>query len=335
MSKRAVVVGAGGISGAWFPPLKAEGVDVAGIVDLDEARARSQAQKHGLDAFISTDLPATLRKVKPDFVVDLTVPGAHCSVTCTALRMGCPVIGEKPMAASMAQARRMVRTAEAAGKLYMVSQSRRYDARHAGIARFIGGDGLGALTTINCAFYIGAHFGGFRDAMPHPLILDMAIHHFDLARMFSRADPVSVYAQAFNPRGSWYKGDAAASCIFEMSDGLVFTYTGSWCAEGMHTSWHGDWRLVGEQGSMVYERDQPPVGERVTGDTGFHRTKSSCDVNPVETPEGQRGAIREFLAALNGGPAPQGECHDNIKSLAMVFGAIESARRGRRVVIRT
>lgn len=51
------------------------------------------------------------------------------------------------------------------------------------------------------------------------------------------------------------------------------------------------------------------------------------------TYEGQRGAIREFLAALQGGPVPQGECHDNIKSLAMVFGAIESSRKGRRVAI--
>ena len=37
MSYRAVVVGAGGISGAWFPPLKAEGVDVVGGGDADEA----------------------------------------------------------------------------------------------------------------------------------------------------------------------------------------------------------------------------------------------------------------------------------------------------------
>ena len=29
-----------------------------------------------------------------------------------------------------------------------------------------------------------------------------------------------------------------------------------------------------------------------------------------------------------------GECHDNIKSLAMVFGAIESAKLGQRVAIR-
>lgn len=56
-----------------------------------------------------------------------------------------------------------------------------------------------------------AHFGGFRDKMPSPLILDMAIHHFDLARYMSGADPVAVYAKEFNPAGSWYKGDVSAT----------------------------------------------------------------------------------------------------------------------------
>jgi len=31
---------------------------------------------------------------------------------------------------------------------------------------------------------------------------------------------------------------------------------------------------------------------------------------------------------------PQSECHDNIKSLSMVFAAIESAKKGRRVLIK-
>ncbi len=50
--------------------------------------------------------------------------------------------------------------------------------------------------------------------------------------------------------------------------------------------------------------------------------------------EDQHGALREFLAALRGGPAPQGECHDNIRSLEMAFGALASARRRRRGVVR-
>jgi predicted dehydrogenase len=332
---KAVVAGAGGIAGAWFPPLKAESVEVAGIVDLDPARAREKAQKHGLTCATDSRLGPMLRRVKPDFVVDLTVPDAHCRVTCTALAAGCHVIGEKPMAASMTQARRMVRAAEKAGRLYMVSQSRRYEKRHAALKAFLAGGEVGPLTTLTCDFFMGCHFGGFRDEMPSPLVLDMAIHHFDLARMLSGADPVAVYAKEFNPAGSWYKGDVSASCVFEMTNGVVFTYCGSWCAEGVHTSWHGDWRFQGVRGSVLYERDQVPHGAAVAGDAGFNRPKRTFEVADIEIPANtQHGALKEFLAAIRGGPAPQGECHDNIKSLAMVFGAIESARRGRRIAIK-
>ncbi len=336
MSKeRVVVVGAGGISNAWFKPLAAEELQVVGIVDLDESRARAQAERYGLDAECSSDLARTLRRTKPDVVVDLTVPEAHCRVTCTALRAGCHVIGEKPMASSMAEARRMVRASEESGRLYMVSQSRRYVPRHRGLRAELQGGRIGELTTVNCDFFMGCHFGGFRDEMQSPLILDMSIHHFDLARMMTGATPVAVYAREFNPRGSWYGGDASANCIFEMSDGIFFRYSGSWCAEGMHTSWHGDWRFVGTEGTIRYEGDQPPRGEMVTGQKGFSRSLERFEVQDVaDEANGQHGALRELLAYLREGTPPQGECHDNIQSLAMVFGAIESSRKGRRVPVR-
>jgi predicted dehydrogenase len=366
MSERCVVVGAGGISNAWFPPLKAEGVEIAAIVDLRLEAAVGQAKRYELDSYTTTSLGRALRRTQPDFVVDLTVPEAHCKVTCQALRAGCHVIGEKPMAASMREARRMVKAAEESGKLYMVSQSRRWDAKHETLRRTIAAGEVGQVTTVNCDFYLGAHFGGFRDEMPSPLILDMAIHHFDLARFFTGLDPVAVYAQEFNPVGSWYRGDVAASCIFEMTPGVechgapgashpslgagchgvrdgaprdtntvIFTYRGSWCAEGCHTSWNGDWRIVGDRGTVVYDHDQDPHGQVVAGTEGFNRPLRDAAIATTEVPHGgMHGALRELLHYLRTGTRPQTECHDNIKSLAMVFGAIESSRKGRRVEVK-
>ena len=332
----AVVVGAGGISRAWFGPLKAEKVAIPAVVDLNIDAARKRITEFELDgAEASSDLKATLARHQPDFVVDLTVPEAHAKVTCTALEAGCHVIGEKPMAASMAEARRMVRAAEKAGKMYMVSQSRRWNATHERISRVLTGGKLGDLTTVNCQFYIGAHFGGFRDAMDSPLILDMAIHHFDLVRYMTGADPVSVYAHEYNPKGSWYAGDVAATCIFEMTGGLVFTYCGSWCAEGCGTSWEGDWRIVGTKGSMLYAGGAEPTAELVTGQPKFIR-----DRKPLTLPAARlkhptmHGALREMLAFLRTGKQPQTECHDNIQSLAMVFAAIDSSRKGRKVPVK-
>ena len=163
--ERAVLVGAGGISGAWFGPLIGEKVHVVGVVDINIENARNRVARFELDCEIGTDLKAMLKKTRPDFVVDCTTPEAHCPVTCAALRAGCHVVGEKPMASSMASARRMVRTSEQTGRMYMVSQSRRWSARHDVVRRAVTGGKIGNVTTINCDFYIGAHFGGFRAEM--------------------------------------------------------------------------------------------------------------------------------------------------------------------------
>ncbi len=44
--------------------------------------------------------------------------------------------------------------------------------------------------------------------------------------------------------------------------------------------------------------------------------------------------MREFLGCVRSGKKPQTVCTDNIKSLAMVFGAIESAEKGKKVKIK-
>jgi predicted dehydrogenase len=239
------------------------------------------------------------------------------------------------MAATMAQARSMIRAADKAGRLYMVSQSRRWYPLHDVIRRSVAAGVIGTVTTVNCDFYIGAHFGGFRDQMPSPLILDMAIHHFDLARALTGTDPLAVYARQFNPAGSWYAGEAAASCIFEMTNNVQFTYRGSWCSEGCHTSWNGNWRIVGTAGSLLYENDQPPVAQVVAGDSGFNRPLRNAELPAPTLPHStMHGALCEMLDFLRTGRRPQTECHDNIHSLAMVFAAIDSSRKGRRITIR-
>lgn len=331
---RVVVVGAGGIAGAWFPALKAEDVEVVAVVDLQLAAAQQRIAEFDFDARASTSLAEVLADDPPDFVLDLTIPEARSEVVTAALNAGCHVLSEKPMAASMAEARVLLELAERRNRLFMVSQNRRWDAKHVQIQHALHDNRVDTVGTVNCAFYLGAHFGGFRDTMENPLLLDMAIHHFDLARFFTGQDPLAVYAKAFNPEGSWYAGQAAASCIFELTGGVVFSYQGSWCAEGYPTSWNGDWRFVGERGTILYERDAAPQAQVVAGRKGFQRPLKDVELPAAHLSElQQHGALREMLNFLQGGPRPATEAKDNLKSLAMVFGAALSARIGERVVL--
>lgn len=331
--RRALLVGAGSMGRAWAKTLRdAQDVRIAGWIDLrPEAAARAADDLALGDLLISDDLERALAELRPDFVVDVTVPEAHREVTLRALAAGVPVLGEKPMATSMAHARDMVAAAERAGVLYAVSQNRRYDPALQALRRLIH-EQLGDLGLLNADFFIGAHFGGFRDAMDHPLLLDMAIHTFDAARYLSAADPLAVYCESFNPPWSWYRGDSCATALFEMTGGLRFTYRGSWCSDGRATSWNAEWRAVGARGSATWDGEGAPVAEVVVADEGFIRPTAQRTIAPDESMAiGLAGSLRDFLRALDTGAPPMTECHDNIKSLAMVFAAIESATTGRRV----
>ena len=331
----ALLVGAGGMGRAWGKNLRdCDEVRLAGWIDLRPDAAAQAADELGVAGVVTgSDLERALAELRPDFVVDVTIPEAHHDVTLAALAAGVPVLGEKPMADSMERARAMVAASERAGKLYMVSQSRRYDARLHALRRLVV-EQVGSLGMLNSDFYIGAHFGGFRDQMPSPLLLDMAIHTLDAARYISAADPVAVYCEEFNPPWSWYAGAACSTALFEMSGGLRYAYRGSWCAEGRPTSWEAEWRAVGPNGSATWDGHAAPVAEIVVGTGGFHaQVESHVGAVAEDMHAGIAGSLRDFLHALTTGATPMGECHDNIKSLAMVFAAIESAATGKRVVI--
>lgn len=329
---KAVLVGCGGISHTWLRAAKNDpDLKIVGLVDLDESAARKRAEEFGLtDAEIGTELKSVLAITKPDLVFDCTVPEAHASVTLTAIAHGCHVLGEKPLADSMENARKMVAAAENAGKIYAVTQNRRYMRNIKGLVHFLRAENIGKITTVNCDFYIGAHFGGFRDEMEHVLLLDMAIHTFDAARLISGADPVSVYCREWNPRGSWYAHGASAAAIFEMTDDIVFTYRGSWCAEGVNTSWESEWRVIGDTGSLVWDGEKSFSAQTPSQETGFIRECRDLNVPALsaeELPEeGHAGVMQEFLSCVRTGSTPETVASDNIKSLAMVFAAIESAK---------
>lgn len=336
---KAVLVGCGGISNAWLGSATVKKkVDIVGLVDLHPAAAEAKKEKHGLaKAVTGSDLDAILRQTQPEVVFDCTVPEAHCATTLTALKHGCHVFGEKPMSDTMPNARRMAAAAQKAGKTYAVMQNRRYLKGIRALRRFLDSGAIGKLVSVHSDFFIGAHFGGFRDVMEHVLLLDMAIHSFDQARFITQADATSVYSHEWTPRSSWYKHGPSATAIFEMTDGLVYTYQGSWCAEGCPTTWECSWRLIGERGSVLWGGGENFRCEVVSGNEGFVRPvkqKTVPIVCPKSLADGHSSAIACFLDAIRKGTLPETDSTDNIKSLAMVHSAVKSADTGKRVEIK-
>ena len=322
---RLIQVGAGGMGRAWLRNLAASpDVRLVGLVDLDADAARRAAEEEGWpDVPVATSVDQLATRDQAQALVNVTVPVAHHAVTTAALLGGLPVLSEKPLAESVSEGLSMVAAAEVGGQLLMVSQSRRYWRHLSAYRRQIAR--LGAVGTVSCEFFKGPHFGGFRDEMPYPLLVDMAIHQFDLARDLIGSEPVSVFCDSYNPAWSWFAGDAAANAVFEFGSRVRFSFTGSWCAPGLETSWNGRWRVSAGGGTALWDGDGEPVAEDADG--------STLPALVEDEPEQIAGSLAEFVAVLRDGGVSSGEVHANVLSLAMVEAAITSAEAGRRVTI--
>jgi predicted dehydrogenase len=305
---------------AWLDTIEAApDVELVGIADIDPATASAAVAGLGRNVPIGPDGVALARATGARALVNATVPEAHHPVTTAALFAGLDVLGEKPVAPTVAEALSLAAASQVTGRLFMVSQSRRWNPQLFALRAMA--EDLGALGALTTDFFRAAHFPGFREEMAHPLLVDMAIHAFDSARFVLGAEPVSAYCEAYNPPWSWFAGDAAATAVFEMEGGVRYTYTGSWCSPGAETSWNGVWRVSGEKGTAGWDGDHEPVLD--------------ADVDVAPRPpvpySGIAGALLVFTDALRTGVPPMGEVHENILSLAMVEAAVRSAETGVRV----
>ncbi|WEK05989.1 MAG: Gfo/Idh/MocA family oxidoreductase [Candidatus Devosia phytovorans] len=338
----AVLAGCGAMSRGWLSaladhPLLAGRVNIVGLVDLDRPTAEARAAEFGLThAVIGTDLDAVLAQTRPDLLFDVVIPAARQGVVETALGHGCHVLSEKPMAATLEAGQQLIARAAAVGRIHAVVQNRRFIAGVRRIRRLIESGELGELTALHCDFFIGAHFGGFREQMENVLLLDMAIHTLDAARFMAGVAPKAVYCLETNPKGSWYAHGAAANAIFEFDQGVVFNYRGSWSAEGANTSWESAWRIIGTRGTLLWDGGDGFDARVAVDGPGLLRDAVSVEVPApadLDQTHGHASVIAEFLSAIEQGRLPETTSTDNIKSLAMVFAAIESARTRQRVAI--
>lgn len=122
-------IGCGGIANQkHFPGMvQQKGVDLVAFCDLILERAEEGAKKYGTaDAKVYTDYKELLADPTIDAVHVLTPNVAHCEITVAALEAGKHVLCEKPMAATPADAKKMLDARDRTGKLLTIG----YQYRH-------------------------------------------------------------------------------------------------------------------------------------------------------------------------------------------------------------
>ncbi|MBN2852986.1 MAG: Gfo/Idh/MocA family oxidoreductase [Clostridia bacterium] len=322
MILKALYAGLGSISDSWLSYLVTrDDVEIAGLIDLNQETALKKKEKYNLSCPVFSDIETALSNGSFDVLIDNIVPSGRLELAEKALSNGLHVLSEKPLASSMKEGLEINRLSRKYDRNFFVMQNRRYNTNMFTFRNAIINGSAGKTGYLSAEFMLGPHFGGFREEMESPLLIDMAIHTFDQARFLLNCNPVSVYCHEYNPAGSWYKGNASAVCVFEFENNIVFSYQGSWCANGFNTSWDSSWRAIAENGSILWDGTNLPVSD-------IPVEKIICDFN------GHKGCINEMITCLHENRMASTSSFDNIYSLAMVFASIKSSKENKKIYIK-
>jgi predicted dehydrogenase len=325
--KRIIQVGVGGMGTVWTAQIAASKQwEAAAYVDVNEANLRAAAERHGLPKErCFPNLRESLRQVDADALLDVTPQRFRKSVCLAAFKHGLHVLSEKPLADTMKNAVTIVEAAERSNRTYMVAQNYRYQPVFQTAQRFIARGKLGPVGYAGVNFHKGPHFGGYREEMYYPLVLDMSIHHFDLMRCLLGGDVLTVQARSINAPWNWNKGEATIMAQLELGGGPVVNYFGSWVSTGWETTWNADWRIEGTKGVLIIEQDALFFSDK----PGVRK-----QVPLVNMPlQHQAWLLEAFGRAVDTGELPETSGRSNLNSLATTHAVVRAAKEQRRVAV--
>lgn len=332
---RLIQVGMGGWGRDWHRRVltQTRNVNVVGFVEPLPAALEAFRRESGVEGSICHhSLPDALGQAGAEAVlVTASLPGHAYSIR-SALEAGLHVLTEKPFVATIDEGRELVALAKKQKRVLMVSQNYRFFPAPRKVQEIVRSQRLGRLGVIHVDFRKNhvayhksrlAHFG-----LPDPLLVDMAIHHFDLMRMLADSDALRIRCRSFNPPWSHYTHHAAADAAVEMKNGVVVNYRGSWVSPGPSTGWAGTWGLEFEKGFLRFDSRLDETGE---GDS-LESLRGSGPAKPVRLPATKKadrhGSLAAFVHAVRTGEQPETTGADNLGSLALTYGSVAAAASG-------
>lgn len=135
--------------------------EIVGIADADPARMQDAAEQFNIPAERQfTDCRVCLEQTKPDIVILCPAVAEHAEYVEQVAPYGVHILVEKPMAASLADADRMIRAMEATGKTMVINWPLVWSASHRTTKRVIDEGAIGDVIEVH-------YYGGNRGPLYH------------------------------------------------------------------------------------------------------------------------------------------------------------------------
>ncbi len=323
--RRIIQVGLGAMGQGWADHVaQSERWEAAAYVDISRKYLTTAAEKHGMPKNrCFRDIVTALQSVEADAILDVTPQQTRRDICEAALEHGVDVLCEKPLADTVVHAKALVERAQETGRILMVAQNYRYQPVVQTVRRFIAQGKLGRIGYVGVNFHKGPHFGGYREKMPYPLLLDMSIHHVDMMRCMFSLDIEAAQGVSVSAPWNWNAGDATAAVQFEMQNGVMVNYLSSWISRGWETDWNANWRIEGEKGVLFIENSEVYFTNK------YATRRKVALVKMVKTH--QAWLIDEFARCVEKRLEPETSGGNNLNSLMATHATVRAVRERRLV----
>jgi scyllo-inositol 2-dehydrogenase (NADP+) len=248
-----------GIHGGLLEQLKDKYAIVA-VFDQDDKRLTEAKQKWGCNVY--GRYKGMLAEPNVEMIVVAMPSFLHAKFSIQALRAGKHVVCEKPMASKLSEADRMIKTADASGKVFTIFQNRRYEPCYQKIKEVVKAGTLGRIVEIKMNGHSFGRrwdwqtlkkFGGgsLRNNGPH--MLDQLLDLMDVASGQPLAEPkvwcwldraltlgdaddhVKIILQA--PNGTVGDMELTSACAYKQEPWLIMGTQGNLAGGGKELRW--------------------------------------------------------------------------------------------------
>src|SRR4051794_33486959 len=304
------------------------GIEVVAVADPRPAKADALAATVGAKA--CADLDEVLG-LGVDVVSVCTPPRSHAAVAVHAVESGCHVFCEKPLAADLADARRIVEAAESVqsvDQVFMVGHVSRFEPEHRAAKELVDGGYVGDVAMMVHSMTTslpGWSEGGWL-AKPEESggpLLDLAVHSFDYLAWMIGSPAVRVHAVASDsPAGP----STYAVATVRYANGALGQVEVSW-AHPVARGFKVVVEVTGREGRIDWSYDSIMGGE-------IHTADGVTWLDPL----GERGYAREiaaFTEAVRAGGPPPVPVRDAFEATRTAVAALHSVRSGSPVDLTT
>lgn len=309
------------------------GARCVALYNRTRSKAEALAGEFAVPA-VYDDAEELLRREKPDFIDIITDVETHSRFVQLGAAYKTPVICQKPMAPSIAEAEKMLAACAAAQVPLSIHENWRWQRPIRELKKVLESDAIGApfrarIDYIN-SFPVFEN-QPFLRTVDQFIMADMGSHIFDVTRfLFGEAKRVYAQTQRITPG---IAGEDLATVMFEMASGATVVCNLSYASRVEHDCFPQTFvHVEGNRGAVELA---PDYSLRVTTVEGTKETQ--CPPPEYAWADPRYALVhssivdcnRNLLHALQTGTEPETSGADNLKTLKLVHAAYESARTTR------